>query len=106
MIADNKTISDTEVMLGELDRIVSEEMKKKPSKRDDALIDECIAEMAKLKNVRAGYTDEEIGAIMEKIQAKASGTSDKTPVRRKQWDRFPVVNNEFHSRRDRSAKSV
>lgn len=80
MSAGNKKYTDTEIMFGALDRIVREEMKKRPSKRDEALIDECIAEMAKLKGVRAGYTEEEIGAIVEKLEARAA-TSKKKPER-------------------------
>lgn len=82
MSAGNKKYTDTEIMFGALDRIVREEMKKRSSKRDEALIDECIAEMAKLKGVRAGYTEEEIGAIVEKLEARAAA-SKKMPERPK-----------------------
>ncbi len=91
MTEENKNYTETEIMLGALDRVVREEMKKKPSKRDNKLIDECIAEMAKLKNVRAGYTEEEIGAIVEKLEARASGTSQGTPVRRKKVRRMAAM---------------
>ncbi len=90
MTEENKNYTETEIMLGALDRVIREEMKKRPSKRDNQLIDECIAEMAKLKNVRAGYTEEEIGAIVERLQEKAA-TSKKTPVRRKSVRRMAAV---------------
>ena len=68
----NKNYTETEIMLGALDQVIREEMKKRPSKRDNKLIDECIVEMAKLKNVRTGYTEEEIDAIVKQIEAKAA----------------------------------
>lgn len=80
MSAGTKKYTDTEIMFGALDRIVREEMKKRPAKRDEALIDECIAEMAKLKGVRAGYTEEEIAVIVAKLEARASA-SKKMPER-------------------------
>lgn len=81
MAEESKQYTETEIMFGALDRIVREEMKKRPSKRDNKLIDECIAEMAKLKNVRAGYTEEEIGAIVEQLQERAAENAPKTPRR-------------------------
>ena len=91
MTEGNKNYTETEIMLGALDRVIREEMKKRPSKRDNKLIDECIVEMAKLKNVRTGYTEEEIGAIVEQIEAKAAKKTERVPVRRKSVRRMAAV---------------
>ncbi len=88
MTEGNRSYTETEIMLGALDRVIREEMKKRPSKRDNKLIDECIAEMAKLKNVRAGYTEEEIGAIVELLQEKAANKPKQEPVRQKSLRRM------------------
>ncbi|MBQ7932984.1 MAG: hypothetical protein IJ334_18500, partial [Clostridia bacterium] len=91
MTEGNKNYTETEIMLGALDRVIREEMKKRPSKRDNKLIDECIVEMAKLKNVRTGYTEEEIDAIVEQIEAKAAKKTERVPVRRKSVRRMAAV---------------
>ena len=91
MTEGNKNHTETEIMLGALDRVIREEMKKRPSKRDNKLIDECIVEMAKLKNVRTGYTEEEIDAIVEQIEAKAAKKTERVPVRRKSVRRMAAV---------------
>jgi len=88
---EDRKLTETEIMFGALDRIVREEMKKKPSKRDEALIDECIAEMAKLKNVRAGYTEEEIAVIVEQLQEKAAEKSRGTSGKPKRVRRLAAV---------------
>ena len=91
MAEENQNYTETEIMFGALNRIVREEMKKRPSKRDNKLIDECIVEMAKLKNVRAGYTEEEIVAIVEQLEAKAAKKTERVPVRRKSVRRVAAV---------------
>jgi len=88
---EDRKLTETEIMFGALDRIVREEMKKKPSKRDEALIDECIAEMAKLKNVRSGYTEEEIAVIVEQLQEKAAEKSRGTSGKPKRVRRLATV---------------
>ena len=91
MTEGNKNYTETEIMLGALDQVIREEMKKRPSKRDNKLIDECIVEMAKLKNVRTGYTEEEIDAIVKQIEAKAAKKTERVPVRRKSVRRMAAV---------------
>ena len=91
MTEGNKNHTETEIMLGALDQVIREEMKKRPSKRDNKLIDECIVEMAKLKNVRTGYTEEEIDAIVKQIEAKAAKKTERVPVRRKSIRRIAAV---------------
>lgn len=91
MTEGNKNHTETEIMLGALDQVIREEMKKRPSKRDNKLIDECIVEMAKLKNVRTGYTEEEIDAIVKQIEAKAAKKTERVPVRRKSVRRMAAV---------------
>ena len=88
---EDRKLTETEIMFGALDRIVREEMKKKPSKRDETLIDECIAEMAKLKNVRSGYTEEEIAVIVEQLQEKAAEKSRGTSGKPKRVRRLAAV---------------
>lgn len=82
MNSDNakKSMTDTEVMIGELNRVIAEELAKDAPERDDRLIDECIKEIAELKGVRAEYSKEEIGAMFEQLEAKASAEK-KSPAR-------------------------
>jgi len=54
-------------MITELEQIIQTEEAKPEAERDVDLIDDCIREIAKLKGVRADFSDEEIKEITDKL---------------------------------------
>jgi hypothetical protein len=54
-------------MITELEQIIQTEEAKPEAERDVDLIDDCIREIAKLKGVRAEYSDEEIDRITDNL---------------------------------------
>ena len=60
-------MTEDEIMIAELERIIRAEEAKPDGERDTQLIDECIKEMAEIKGVRAEYSQEEVAEITEKL---------------------------------------
>ena len=60
-------MTEDEIMIAELERIIRAEEAKPDGERDAQLIDDCIKEMAEIKGVRAEYSQEEVAEITEKL---------------------------------------
>ena len=60
-------MTEDEIMIAELERIIRAEEAKPDGERDAQLIDDCIKEMAEIKGVRAEYSPEEVAEITEKL---------------------------------------
>ena len=60
-------MTEDEIMIAELERIIRAEKAKPDGERDAQLIDDCIKEMAEIKGVRAEYSQEEVAEITEKL---------------------------------------
>lgn len=56
-------MTEEEIMIAELERIIRTEEAKPESERDVQLIDDCIKEMAEIKGIKAEFTQEEISEI-------------------------------------------
>ena len=71
-----------ELMIRKLQLLIQIEEKKPENERDNALIDECIEEIAKLKGVRSSYSKEEVDAIVAELKHKGAKNSKSRSYRR------------------------
>ena len=79
-------MEDDESMIRNLQLLIQIEEKKPENERDNALIDECIEEIAKLKGVRSSYSKEEVDAIVVELKHKeAKNLKTKSPRRYVKW---------------------
>jgi len=64
------TDSEDRSMIAELEQIIQTEEAKPEAERDADLIDECIREIAELKGVKAGFSEEEVAEITDELIKK------------------------------------